>query len=378
MYFNCHIQIIITSATTGDEKELTNIMKVAIKNDAQHIGSTCDIDVPLNCRIKYKDQQGYYNYLTAKIITSFQSGDIIKIYAWYDGYNKLEIFSGFVVDFIEGNPTTIKCMDYIYTLNLGIFGSKMVGVKKNKTSNKKGFSAWGASYPSIKLKDLLQHLIDFTNDQIDISQSSAAHLTLANDIFDMTLSNLTFATMSPAAILEWLKKEMGFNISLQGNQLYCNIASALTTETVNVVKFASDRNIHACGLQKNAKTNSTLFQNYKLRAWFENEDGTKNWIDVGSENGLHREVFYYRIPNNQALRLKMANAALDKCKINHYTGSLGAYLYPICDLYWKVIYTDIRYPERSGNYTITGIDTDIDHGGYRRTIKMAYLSEIQA
>ena len=174
--------------------------------------------------------------------------------------------------------------------------------------------------------------------------------------------------MSPAAILEWLKKELGINISLSGTRLYVNVAS----NTLETVYYKTDRNVIGCDLQKPDAT----YQKHKVKAWFIRENGTKDSFEVGDENGQLHEVFFYRVQRNQAVYQNMAAEALKKVRQQRYNGSIDTLLYPDCKLFQQANYIDIRYPARSGNYVITGIDTTIDDSGYHRKLKLSFLSEI--
>ena len=361
MHFNGKISVTI------NDIELKTVVSIYTKNDSQQIGSDCDIIVPLNCVIQYKN--GNKDYLTQQANVAFKTGDKVVVRAMYEGMEWIDVFDGYVSDFFMGTPTTIKCVDYIYHFNLGIFGDKRILYKKNAKSKKAGVQSTGCSFQSIKLKALLNLIIDFVNDTIDNLTENSEHIVLFEPVMDMTLENLTFAMMSPAAILEWIKKEMGINISLSGNKLYCNIAS----NTLSLVEYSTDRNVLTSNLQK---PNST-FTKYKVKAWFIREDGTKDSYEIGSEDGQLREVFFYKvIPRTEANYKKLAEDALVKFKQNRYAGTIETLFYPNCDLFWKAEYKDVRYPEKNGNYTISGNDISIDEKGYHRTLKLAFLSEI--
>jgi len=360
MYFNAHLSVVIGN------KALQTVVSVKTNNDAQHIGAYCDLIVPLNCRIQYQD--GKHDYLTDLARNLFKSGDPITVTAWYDNFSPVTVFKGFVYDFLDGTPLTIKCLDYIYWFNMGIFGSSRVLVKK-ATKKRDAITSTGSSYKSITLKNLLQTLIDFVNDTIDENSDNVPHTQLYLPVFDMTLVNITFAIMSPAAILEWLKKELGLNISLSGNLLYVNIAS----NTLNVVKYATDRNV--IGKPKLQKKDAS-FQKIKLKAWFIKEDGTKDSLEIGDTvSGTLREVFFYKVKNKN-LYQQMAQEALLKYSQHKFNGEIETLLYPDCDLFWKAQYTDIRYPDRTGNYVIQGMNFEIDEKGYHRRIKLAFLSDV--
>lgn len=360
MYLNAHIKVVIA------DKTLQTVVSVAAKNDAQHIGGSCDLIVPLNCRIQYNN--GDRGYLTDIAKNLFKSGDPIMITAWYDGYEPLVIFQGYVYDFIEGNPCTIKCLDAVYFFNQGLFGNKRLTFKTKKRNAIK--SGIGASYTSITLKNLLQNIVDYVNDTIDESSDTAPFITLQLPIFELTLENISFVAMSPASILEWLKKELGVNISLSGTQLYCNIAS----NTIKTVEYSTDRNVIKSDLQKPDAT----FQRLKLKAWFLREDGTKDSFEVGDQSGELREVFFYKVTRDAELYRKLANEALLKYKQHKYSGTIETYLYPDLDLFWKADYVDIRYPDRTGGYVVQSIETNCNEAGYHRKVKLAFLVDTAA
>lgn len=327
MYFNCQISVQI-----GDKK-LETVHAVESRNDSSHIGAECTIEVPVNCRIQY--QNGNHDFLTDYPKNLFKVGDAVLIQAMYEGYNWITVFKGFVSDFVEGTPTLIKCADFIYQLNQTV-------VDKN--------------WKSISIKDLV----------IEILQGTGVTLILPT--IDLQLENITFRLMSPAAVLEWLKKELGINISLSGDQLYMNIAS----NTVNSVKFRTDQNVIECSLQKP----DAIFQNFRVKAWFIREDGTKDSYEVGNTTGQLHEVYFYKVKRDMSIYKKMAEEALNKIKQEKYHGRIETLLYPDCNIFDKAVFVDVRYPERSANYVITGMDFKIGDRGYHRILKLSYLSEL--
>jgi hypothetical protein len=359
MFFNAKLSVVI-----GD-KELKTVVSVNTKDDTDHIGADCEIVVPLNCRIQYIN--GRRDYLTEYAKNLFSVGDQVIIKAWYEGLEPVEVFNGFIFDFVEGTPITIKCLDYLYYLNKGVFGNQRLLLKKNKKS-KVITPATGAAYKSITLQQLCQKVIDYANETIDHEATNTDHLELILPMPDVELVNITFAMMSPAAILDWIKKEMGINISLHGNKLYVNVAS----NTLNTVYFRTDRNVIECDLQKPA----AVYNSFKVKAWFIREDGTKDSFEIGDGSGTLREVFFYKVKRDQALYEKLATEALKKVKQQRYAGTIDTLLYPDCKTFDQANYVDLRYPARSANYVITGQEISIDENGYHRKLKLSFLSEL--
>lgn len=335
MYFDCKLQVNIGG------KLLRTVTAIKTRNESAHVGAECDIEVPVNCRIQYIN--GKNDFLTGYPQVLFNVGDSVTITASYAGLPQITIFQGFIVDFIYGMPMKIRCADYIYNLNQGVIT---------------------ISNETITLKNLLTRILKGTG------------VSLLLPVFDLTLSKITFRLMSPAAILEYLKKEIGLNISLQGNQLYVNVAS----NTRNHVFHDTGPRIGTIGagggnvITANLQQPNTIFQNYRVKCWFVNEKGTKSSIEVGNTSGRLREQWFYKIPVDANLYQKLATEALNKVKMEKFTGWIETYLYPQCDVFDLATYRSIRYPASNGDYIITAMNFDLSPAGFHRKIKYSMLN----
>jgi hypothetical protein len=359
MYVNAVLQVYF------NDKLFDSVVSIDVKNDAAHIGATCDIVVPLNSRLKYQNVGKDYitdpspnNYL-------FNSGDTVTVLAVYEGYKDwVNVFDGYVNDFTEGTPLTVKCLDAVYLLN-----QSTINLEYKKPT---------------PLKNIINDILKGTGIvQIGIEKNYTTEngTSMTNPVFDLELENLTFKNMSPAACLEYIKTNIGLNITLMGKQLYVNIAS----NTTNTVKLDTRINVCKSDLQK---PNST-FQKFKVKAWFIREDSTRDSFEVGDENGALREVFFYNIPKTDYINIstkeglksiprrynELANEALKKVKQVRYSGTVEIYLYPFCDLFWRCEYKDLRYPEKNGVYVITALDYKLDGNGFHKTLKLAHLTD---
>jgi hypothetical protein len=387
MYLNAHIRVYINGQL------IKNISSISIKNDSQHLGSNCEIIMPLNTRILYAAQKkdsagnptGTVEMLAQPPSNIFNTGDTISVRAKYDGYenayihfvdsfNKapdwidkdgyLILFEGYLYDFYQGSPLKLKCLDAIYLANQGTFTK---------------------SYPVVPLKQLLTDIV--TGTELSIMELKPKYLNSENieddnSLFDLTLENITFKDMSPSACLEWLRKEIGINISLQGKKVYYNIASnTLDTVKLSTAVNVLKSNLETTNLTKGSKAAGSTFQKYKVKAWFLQKDGTKDSIEVGDSDGQLREVFFYKILRKATNDLTIANytalakQALTKVRQSRFNGTIDTLLYPYCDIFWRVIYTDISYPARNGQYVVTSKEYKINESGYRQTLKLAYLGD---
>ena len=379
MFLNCHVQVFINGV------KLDSVVSIETHNDGNHIGSYCDIVLPLNSRIESND-----TVTTAPTRFLFNTGDYIIINAKYDGYESLgddgdwqRIFEGFLYDFYETTPIKIKCYDFIYWFNIGIYGADSV---------KGGI---GKHFDSIDFSDLLQDIVSWTNTSIanynsENNQNFPA-VSLIKPDMTLTLIDITFGNMSAAAVLEWLKRELGFNISLIGNQLYANVASF----TRNQVKLDTGKNVIQSNLQstnlKNRKSRkskgaNSVFLRLKVKAYFENDNGTKESIEVGDPNGQLREVYFYKVAKGGLTSIagypkpvydnyyNLAMEALNKCYQARYTGEVETYLYPKITLFDRITYIDTLYTERNGDYVATLVKETINENGYHRHVKLALVT----
>ena len=403
MYLNCKIQVFINDVL------IKNIVSVDYHNDGNHIGASCDIIMPLNARIEFNNVPGTLAPTLPELKReySFNTGDYIVINAKYEGYESygnsgewVRIFEGFLYDFYETTPIKIHCLDYIYWFNMGIYGANYVVTKKlTKAGNiKKGSikggegKSWSKADGGIEFADLLQDIVDWVNNTIDLwnaeNDTDFPFITLIRPKLSFLLVDISFVSMSPAAVLEWLKRELGFNITLIGNQLYANMAKF----TLNSFKLSTNINVIESNIQsinltkkrtKFSRGANSVFLRIKLKAYFEKENGTKDSIEVGDVNGKLIECYFYKVkPGNLVSYqgnmvpenyLNQAQEALVAACQRRYTGQIETYLYPDVNLFDKIIYSDIRYPERDGSYVCTALNIVIGEHGYHRHLKLAPL-----
>lgn len=316
------------SVTIGN-KLVKTIHSVNTKYDAEHIGASCDIALPLNSTMQYVD--GKHDLITAYTLTAFKVGDPVTVIASYLGYPDVTIFQGNVFEFKEGMPCTIRCINYL----------SILGHIQNFTG-------------TITIKNLITQ----------ITKGTGINLMLPT--IDLTLNKITFRSMSPWAILEYLKKNIGLNIALLDNSnLYCNVAS----NTLDTIVYKTDRNILTCELQQP----DTVWQGFKVKAYFVKENGTKDSVEIGDTDGHLTEVYFYKIAGGQPTYLKLANQALVRCRQRSFSGSVETLLYPVPKLFDKVEFTNVRYPDQSGNYVVTGIQHSLSDKGFRIKMKWAFL-----
>lgn len=315
------------------ERIIKTVHSVRTKYDSKHIGSVCDIVVPLNSQIDYLD--GTHDFLTGYVLSEFKVGDAVLIQASYPntGLPLVTVFRGFLYEFKEGMPCTLRCIDYL----------PLLGHMQD------------LHYASISLKDLVTNVLKGTG------------ISLILPTVDVHFVNITFRSCSPWSVLDYLKKMLGLNISLTGDRLYCNVAS----NTVNTVIYRSDRNLYACDLQQP----DTVWQGYKVKAFFVKPNGVRDSLEIGDKDGHLVNVYFYNVTGGTSVYSRLASEALVKVRQRKFSGKVRGYLYPDAQLFDKIQYTDVRYPDRSGSFVLTELVHDISDQGFHREMTWAFLTD---
>jgi hypothetical protein len=348
MYLNAHNIVQINGSV------LNSVMGISYKNDCNQIGANCDIMVPLKSRIQNNGQ-----YLTDDVRNLFVKGQPVKVNAWYDEYSQnvgiLNVFNGFVYDFVEGTPMKIRCLDYNYFFRLGT-------IKK-------------LYYTKERFIKVIRDIIAEANKNVDIANKSGykiPRIELMTPYLDFEVINLSFTNLSPGACLEWLKKQLCLVITMVGNKLYVNLSS----NTIGEVNLYTDQNvIEPLQLQKP----DAAFQKFHIKAQYPKPDGTKQILETGDEDGIIHEIklfFVTQTDKGENIHQKLLDNALNEKRLGHYTGELNTLLYPNYDLFWKINFTDVRYTERSAKYIVREKELTISESGYHNKCKIAYLGEL--
>ena len=387
MFLDCEIQVLINGQL------LQGINEYSIENDGQHLGSHCDIILPLAYINDYnQNKTGNLSLSKAGIVQS-QTGYHIQVKAKYTGYENLvdsslvdsngftTRFDGYIYDLYEGTPATLKCMDSAYLFHL-----QTIDIGVPTETNPESFTG--------TLYDLVVDILDIINSPANLNNGADTPITIMNesDFIELDLQDITFFQMTPAAILMHLKKELGLNISIIGRQLYVGVASnQLKTVNVNssVNVKSKDGNTGA-----NLQNINNVLLSMKLRCWYLNKDSTKAYFEIGTDSGapMH-ECFVYNIPASTELMNINTLEGIKSIPVNYYNiameaklhflqvrynGTIDLYLYPTIGLYWRLVYTDVRYPDRNAVYVILKIKETGNLEGFKQTATVAYLADTPA
>ena len=388
MYLNCELSVLINGYP------LLGINSYDIENDGQHLGSHCDIVLPLAYINNYNQNNTGNLSLTKSGITNSKTGFHIQVKAKYEGYENLvdkslvddngftTRFDGYIYDIYEGIPATLKCMDAAYLFNL-----QTIDIGLLPANAPTGFTG--------TLQDMIeQYLFPVVNSTENLNNGNDTEISFYKgdenyEMPEIDLKAITFLQSTPAAILMHIKKELGLNISLIGRELYVGVAS----NQLNTVNVKSDVNVKSKDgtTGANLQNISNVLMSIKVRCHYSNKDSTVGFFEIGtSANAISHDCFVYNVEPSletttiQTLDgiksipvnyLEIANNAKLHFLQSRYNGTIDLYLYPTIGLYWRLVYTDVRYPDRNAIYVILKIKETGNLDGFKQMVTVAYLAD---
>jgi hypothetical protein len=326
-----------------NDAEVLTVNEIEIKNNHSQIGTDCDIVFPLTVKVFNKGQ-----YLIDTPKNLFEKGDFIQIFAGYEdaNYERLNIFEGYIYDFVEGTPLKMRCLDYSYFLRMGLVGKPLKAF-----NNLPGLYYQDGTIDTV-LKDIL----------------AGTGVTLMKTHISFTIQNLSFTNVSPIYALEWIKKELGICMTLIGSELYFHLAE----NTLNTYNLRTDTNVIKADLQKP----DAAFQKWKVQINYKDISGLKKLQEIGSkEDGEIKTYNFCCVNKKHPNYMKLVDNTLNVLKLTHYTGKVTTYLYPDINLFDAVNFEDVRFKERTATYVCTGVNIKLSTSGFHRELTLAYLRE---
>lgn len=306
---------IVFEASRGREAiELRKPTSVSVEKSWKLLTDTALITIARNVR----------DFDKQKVRDVFRPGDPVTISLGYNGEYYQE-FVGFIARVSADIPIKIWCEDAMWKLK-----QQPVNISKASTT----------------LKALMDEIVT------DYSVDAAEY-----EIGPVRYPNFTVAT-----VLDDLKSRFGFYSYMKGETLVVGKIYADDTQTDPV-------NLH---LEKNVYRNNLEYRNaedvkIKIRAVSTLNDGKKLSVEVGDDGGENRQLTYFGINDEAALK-KLAEADYDKYKVDRYSGSLTTFGIPAIEHGWKVDLSSDLYPERAGLYYVDTIRVNFGDGfRYART-----------
>lgn len=306
----------LTSKITIGEFSFKGVVNVSIKSTWKVLTDTCEITIPR--KVKFKDRA-----IATGDNPLFKKGDKVVVELGYNDKNKVE-FIGYVRHIDAQTPITIKCEDSAFLLKAD---SKTV------------------SYRSVTLQQLLS---DVLPKGVDF------------EAVDMNLGQVRLIDMTPAKILDELRKEYKLYAFFKGEKLFVGFAYPPSREIVTH-KFQFERNIISDDLEYRREEESKI----KIKAISMLPNNEKIEIEVGDQDGEIRTFHYYNLQKTDLE--KVAKEEIKRLKYSGWVGNFLAFGLPSVEHGDIADLTDKKL-DRQGFYLVSEVNKDFGTNGYRREI----------
>lgn len=328
----------LTSRITIGQYQFKGVYLIRIKKSIHSFRNTATISLPASARLK-SAEQGLPSLQTAK---QFNEGDWVKIELGYDGEFRDE-FEGFVSRVNFSQPVEIECEGYSWLMR--------------KECNLKG------SFPLVKLKDLMQFIVDKVNDGRDADH----HITLSPDIPDLSLKQIVINNASGTQVIEYIKGL--FNGILQAfwtgpRELYIGLSY------MDVVRQTAKYRLNWNTLPpNNLKYHRAEDTQVKIEIVYRDESGKQVTTETGEEGGIVRRDNLTVVTDNKTIE-RIAEAKLAQERWNGYEGALITLLQPYCQPGFRAEVEDRQYEERQGAYFVESTTVTYGTNGAKRIVEL--------
>lgn len=253
----------------------------------------------------------------------FKRGDRVEIDLGYFPESE-HVFTGFVSAISPDSPFIIEFEDDAYLFK-----------QETLTYSRK----------DITLKELLTDIcpIDFVS--VDANLGA------------FRISNANFAQ-----VLAELKKTYGLVSWVRESVLYCGLAYFPQTTKKHELHF--QRNIIEDSLEYMREDDVKI----KVKAISILGDNTKIEVEVGDPQGAQRTLTYYGL--DEAELTAIAERELPKLLFEGYRGGLTTFGTPTIQHGDTIVLTDIKFPEREGEYLVDEVVTSQGMDGFRQRIML--------
>lgn len=320
----------LTMVLTIGNYRTTYAHSIEVESSWRELGDVATIELP---------------NLSGRLEQAFQVGDPVEIQLGYNGQN-VPVFEGYISRISPKIPFVLECED-------GIFHAKRTLIN----------SGSGLSYKSISLPDLITEI---TGSDI-----------LLGDIPQVTLSPYRLeAGVTVAKALDKLKEDYLLVAYYRGDQLFVGLPYTEFNGSDNDDDIAAGRYAAYSlnGPRANVIEDDLTWKradDMKLQARAVSilPDNSRIEVTVGDQDGERRSLFFRNIRSKTELEA-LATAELTRLKYDGYEGSIETFGIPRVIHGATASLSDIRYPERSGNYLVDKVTTSWGTNGYRRKVQL--------
>ena len=310
---------------------------------------TCRIILPLSPFVKHEQPTTGHAKGVAETVSGvtmsnfkqvpFQRGDKVIVCLGYDGRNE-EVFRGFVNVLNYADQLHVECEGYSHQLR------------------KKYFSK---SYKTTTLKKLLTDLISGT----DIKLSPICD--------DIPLQEVWFKNATGHKVLEWVQKELCCRVWFDGEYLYAGASKYVKPNPTRPDKDVKVRigwnTVSADDLKKQ------IAEEVEINIVEKDAAGTTKKTKPESKKYSNVKEVKVRAGLPANFLQKAVKELQQEKDCEGYEGSIVLFGEPHVWKSDRVIVTDEKFPERSGNYFAEEIEGSYGEGGIRQKVKLRYYGK---
>ena len=323
MYLVMLCKILFPSTANRGSIELRKVHEISGDSSWKNMTSNCLLKLPA---------RWYFGNQEVSVKDLIKKDDPIEVYCGYDSEENLRLeFAGFVSGVKTGYPVEIRCEDYMYLL-------KKIKVHK--------------SYRSVSLKKLMSDILPS-----DIILDSA----------DLDLGTFRMENGTVAKVLEKIKASgYGLVAFMRGKTLVIGKAYPLMDkQQMGVPEFGFEKNIKA----KNLEFRTADDYKVKVTVISNTIGGDKIEASAGEAGGIEVTRNHFGIKTKKEA-LKIAQAELQKVKIDGYQGSFDTFGSPYLQHGDAVKITSNEFPENNGGYFIDSIKWMFNASGFTRVAEL--------
>lgn len=306
----------LTSNITIGKFRYTGVVDLNIESSWDTLTDTCDLVFPR--KVSWQDQD---------ITEIIKKGDPITVEIGYDDQNHIA-FMGFVTKIRADIPLEVECEDHAWLL------------KQNTITN---------SFQRPELAELLQDAV-------------SAHVPVAAQPDSLRLGPFRYTNVTPAKILDTIKKDYFQKFWFRNGELYGGLAYWPQTRSNANIRF--ERNVVDHDLEFRQAEDIKI----KLKVVSIGPDNKKEEYEFGDPEGEQRTIHYYDM-SAAAIR-KIADEEIDRLKYTGYRGTLTTFGKPFVQHGDVVNLTSEKYPERDGSYLIKSVNYSFGQSGYRQELEL--------
>ena len=292
----------------------------------------------------------------------------VEVYCWYEGYDKIKVFAGFIEHVAEGFPAKLHLQDNTYILR---FGSIQKGWDGNAT-----------------LQSIIADCIPIAQEGFSREREekgftrSVPQLTYSaeNKNVQAVTTALSFRNWGARSPYDTLQRLMEMLVMYGGvgDDFNVYIGAGVTESTRPVIQLDTRHNVIGRGMTPvdgrfvdyDVKITGIL-ANGKRHVATAGERRTGRGKEQSEFEKSYGESFRaYSMLNTAAGLQDFAEKMLAYLRGKRNKGTIDCVLYPKIEIMDRVTYTDSLFPELSGGYYVIGYRFTADENGYFQQLEV--------